>query len=335
MNNFFRFALMSLIFSSISACVTQSNPATINPISTKTNTTQVVISPSSATPDLSTPTNIIETTPMLTSTIFPIFEPSVAKYEIQRLLSAEDETCTFPCWWNIIPGKTRIHDAQNYLNSFHALSIGEPLFDDEWNFIILQLPQSNNLYLDITFAFKEKKDILEWLQVSLEMKYKLTNNEGQSWYEISWNNPALAEIITPYTLQNILLKYGEPSTILLFTHQTALLNQPLPMSVVLFYPQHGFMVEYVIDGKITPNNITGCPSLAFPYFWFWSPSEQITIKDVASSIAGYQVDGETIASFKTIQDAINMNTDQFYSLFKTDKNKCIETTKDIWPLPGQ
>ena len=312
------------------------------PIPTATATVTETLSPIPVMPNASptiqlatwTPSLPNTPTPSITLTQLPTLSVQEAQDRIKELLETNGG-CELPCWWGLIPGTTRIFDARNYLNSFQVLSIGKPLYNDEWNYLTLHLPQSNNLYLHIATTFKGEKDKLEWLQVSLEMQYKVTNDEEQSWYEISWNDPALAEVVNQYSLQNILSAYGEPSDILIFTHQTGLLNRALPVSIVLFYPQHGFMIEYVTDGQIISDNIIGCPSLAFPNFWFWSPSEQITMDDVVSTISGYQIDHESIVNFKTIQDATGMNIDEFYSSFKADKNKCIETAKNRWPLPGQ
>lgn len=317
----------------LGGCVTSPTPSSTNPTETKIVTVNSAMStriPSATSTFTQTPT-LVPPTP----TIIPTLNVETASEEILRLLSSVDDSCLFPCWWGLIPEQTRILDAQNYLTGFGVLPGGGPKFETDEGYISFQVPQSSSSYLDITFEFEGKDGILSWLQVDIQRRIKVTYSGGESGYEISWNDPALAEVIKQYSLQNILSTYGEPSDILVFTRQTGLLNRALPVSIVLFYPQHGFMIEYVTDGQIISDNIIGCPSLAFPNFWFWSPSEQITMDDVVSTIGGYQIGYESIVNFKTIQDATGMNIDEFYSSFKVDKNKCIETAQNIWPLPGQ
>jgi hypothetical protein len=210
-------------------------------------------------------------------------------------------------------------DAENYLNSFRVLSIGTPLWGKNKGHILLDLPQSQISSLDANFQFKGENDTLNWLQVILQM------------------NPRLAQIIKPYSLSQVFSTYGQPAEVLVFTDQVVIGGHPHPLSLVVFYPEHGFMIEYVVDaiGQPPDANLKGCMSLAFPYFWFWSPSEEITLKDVVSWISGYQLNNKWLAlgKFKTIEEATGMSITDLYTLYTTNPNACITTPAEIWPMP--
>jgi hypothetical protein len=303
------------------ACTTSLNPTTADPTSTEMIFTQPVLSTSTETMQPS----------------FPTLTAEEANTEIQRLLSNE-QGCSFPCWWDLTPGQTQVVDVINFLDSLSVFSIGAFRLNPEEGYILLIMPQSQDSYLHLTFVYKGRKEILERLWLRIQSMHKVTYPDGSSSYEVSWGDPLLAEILRSYNLSQVLSKYGMPSEVLIRTHQAALLNQPWPISLIVYYPEQGFMIEYVADGMPAPNNNIGwCPSLAFPIFWFWTPSNEITMLDVVSEIPGEQIDRESLeaGNFKTIVEATGMSIEEFYSLFKNNEDKCVETPTNLWPMPGQ
>jgi hypothetical protein len=325
-----------IVLYGLSGCITSSAANSVNPTDTNTVTVSSAsptLSPSATSTSTQTPT-LIPPTPTAISTL----NSQDASAEILRLLSSPDETCLFQCWWGLTPGQTRMADAQNYLDSFSFYS-GMRGFDNQKGSVLLVIPQEQDSHLDIDFQYGGKDGILEWLRVGIWRNIKVNHSNGESSYEISWGDPKLTELTKPYSLSRVLTTYGAPADVLIFTRQATLLNQPWPISLVLFYPEHGFMIEYVADDRpvIKRPGVTWCQSLAFPYFWFWSPEQEITIKDVISWIDGYQLSYDSVASgrFKTLEHATDMNIDELYSLFTSDEDACITTPAELWPMPGE
>ncbi len=342
-----------IVIYEMSGCATSSDPTSVNPTNTEMSTAKITLpaftpttlpannqlTPKPTQTRIPIPTEIPTRTALPTVTAISTLQAKAASAEILRLLSSPNDTCTFPCWWGLIPGQTRIVDAQNYLNSFRALS-GASSFDAQGGHTYLYLPQSNNSYLAIHLEFKGNY-VFDWLQVSIYRNINVTHPTGEATYEISWNDPKLAEITKPYSLSQVLSTYGQPAEVLVFTYQVAMLNRPHPLSLVVFYPERGFMIEYVTDityeGAAPNLNLKNCPSLAYPYFGFWTPTEEITLKDVASWIPGYQLNKDWLNSgkFKTLEEATGMSIEEFYALYTNDESACITTPAEIWPMPGE
>lgn len=328
----------SIILYGLGGCNSSPTLTSVNPIDTKivtANSSPPTPSPLATSTILQTPT-LLPPTPTAISTL----NAQDANEEILRLLLLADHSCLFPCWWGLTPGQTRIADAQNYLDSFSYYS-GMRSVDDQRGSVLLLIPQEQDSNLDIDFQYGGKDGILKWLRVGIWRNIKVNHPDGESSYEISWGDPKLAEITKPYSLSQVFLRYGQPAEALVFTYEVAMMNQPHPLSLVVFYPKHGFMIEYVADTSYeraeSTLRIKNCPSLAFPYFWFWSPSEEITVSDVASWISGHQLSNDQIAlgKFKTIEEATGMSVEELYSLFTSDENACITTPAEMWPLPGE
>ncbi len=324
-NNAVRLLTIFLILLWTGACATSPNPVMTNLTSTETIFTQTAL-----------PINT-ETTQPSTETPIPLPTIETANAEIQRLLS-DEKGCSFPCWWGLTPGETQVGDVRNLLESFSIFSVGTPGWSSEEGHIRLIVPQTRDSFLHLTFVYKGRNEVLQRLWTRIQMMRRVTDADGRSNYEVSWGDPLLAEITKPYNLSQVLSKYGRPSEVLIRTYRATLLNQPWPISLVVFYPDQGFMIEYVADGEGSPNsNIAWCPSLAFPNFWFWSPSTRITLSDVVSEIPGEQLDQKSLVSgsFKTVEEAAGMSVEEFYSMFTNNEDKCLETPANLWPMPGQ
>ncbi len=234
-----------------------------------------------------------------------------------------------------MPGQTQILEVKTLLEKFSILSIGIPRLSSEEGSIRLIAPQANDSYLSLTFVYKGRQDTLERLWLSIQMMHKVIDPDGSFRYEVAWEDPRLPEITKPYDLSHVLARYGMPSEVLIRTYRATLLNRPWPISLVVYYPDKGFMIEYVANGEGAPNSsIAWCPLQAFPNFWFWSPSNGTTLSNVVSGLAGEQLDRESLGDFKTIKEATGINVQDFYSMYRNNENKCVKTPVNLWPMPG-
>ncbi len=282
-------------------------------------------------------------TPKLISTLtwtpLPTLSAQDAHAKIKELLETNGG-CELPCWWGMLPQHTRTVDVKEFFQKFSVYLVDTSMLNSEKGYIRLLIPQQENSDFSISLAYKGEDETLKWIWLKMEMAHKVSNAEGESWYETTWGDPQLADFSGQFSLSNILSKYGKPSEILIVTHQTALINQPLPMSTILFYPNHGFIVEYVANGTLSLSadkvtNVIGCPSLASPIFLLWSPSQKMGLADVVSLFSSEHLYSEGLPSgkYKSIEDATGMNIEEFYEAFKSNTKKCIETPSHLWPMP--
>lgn len=322
---------VSIIVGVISACFATPTPVQVSPTITEALPTTIA---SQTLQPIEVPTR----TPQLpAATVIPTLGVEDATTEINRLVS-DRNACPFPCWWGLVPGKTRISDAQNFLNGFRALSVGSPVFRTRSGSIDLSIYQSDNSYIYISTYFKGDSEIIDWLTVELQNQNQITDPDGTVRYETSWSDPQLAEITDQYSLPQILEKYGMPSEVLIHTHQATLINQPWLISLVVFYPETGLMIEYVTVGKGAPeSSIAWCPTLAYPIFWFWSPSIEISLPDVVRVMPTERLNTDNLSSgkFKSLDEATDLSVEEFFSLYQSDENACIPTPTRLWPMPGQ
>ena len=326
-----------IVLFTLSSCITFSVSATPN----ATNAKPIILQTKSPDSQSIYTTATTQSTPASTQMIVPTLTEKDARAEIIGLLS-NLKTCRLPCWWGMLPQQTRTIEVQEMLQRFSVYSVEATNLNSKKGYTQLLIPQSGNSYLNISLAYKGKDETLEWIWLQMEIVHKASNSEGESWYETSWDDPQLANFSEQYRLSNILSEYGKPSEILIFTRQTALINQPLPISTVLFYPNYGFMIEYVANGilsRSTENviDVTGCLSLASPIFLLWSPSQEMNLVDVVSLFSSEHLYSEGLLSgkYKTVEEATGMNIEEFYEAFTTDNNRCIATPSNLWPMPGE
>lgn len=324
--------LWQYLFFVLSGC---SSPT---PIITNLESTEAKNTPTlTPTPDLiNPPPPPTQTRALIPPTSISTLSAKDASDKIYKLLS-EGNNCLFPCWWGLEPGQTRTVDAQNFLSSFGSSIIGGSIFKKEEGYIYFLLPQSQSSRLHITFEFGGNNETLDWLQVILQEDTKTIHPNGETSYEISWGDQNLAQITKPYSISKVFSMYGKPTEVAIFTQRAVLLNQPHPISMVLFYPQQGFMIEYVANNRsiAKSSDATWCPDLVIPYFWFWSPSPEITRNDVLSWISGFNLytSKNVEGRFKSLEEATGMTIEDIYKLYIGGVNACIQTPKEIWPMP--
>lgn len=291
---------------------------------------------SSPTPSFTqTPSQTMQVTGVTTNTFEPVSTLSEqnARDEILTNLSTNKE-CSFPCWWGITPGFTPISDILVDLERYKAIWASQPSEYRGRMSYHMRVPFQEDSFISLRMTIYPNIDRLEWLTVSIVMEKKTDANS----YEISWNDPYLSGVTQNLSVAQILSDYGRPPEILLYTHQAVMMGDPWPFSVVLFYPQYGFMVEYTSDVEtVDGGEIVGCLSNAFYVFWFWPPSETLSFEEVVQLSSGYELRYEGyIRGWRDLDVATDMTIDSFYRAFQDSSSEpCIRTPQELWPLPGE
>jgi hypothetical protein len=149
--------------------------------------------------------------------------------------------------------------------------------------------------------------------------------------------PAYGELLKSYTLSGILSSYGPPSQIFI---DAALGSQALPVTpafgdyfkIHLWYPDQGIFMEYDISVEGSGDNYRFCPTNASILGVLTPPGlatasyQEILLKSWDEYINFFP----PTEFIKTSEEAFGMTIQEFYQLFRSPTNQCLETPKSIW-----
>jgi hypothetical protein len=103
-------------------------------------------------------------------------------------------------------------------------------------------------------------------------------------------------------------------------------------SLVLYYPDQGFFIQYIFPKDENSGNYIGCPSKsAYIDVITWSPQEEYEISEIAKDISGSGINELNYDYFKPVSEVTTMSLDDFYQKFKNpDDTACLETPITYW-----
>ncbi|HCB01270.1 MAG TPA: hypothetical protein DEP19_02710 [Anaerolineae bacterium] len=204
--------------------------------------------------------NIKITTPTVTQAVSktqtPIPSLSVEDAEARVLEFLKTNTgCVLPCWWGITPGITTSDEISSILESFLGLVVSEVRYEfSESGGSLLMRPLSNGIRVGIQYLIHE--NAISMIYVKTEM----TENT----YDLVYADSFYQEVMSEYTLEVILTRYGKPNQILVrsFSDLAGHFN---PFQTLLYYPDKGIVVQYFSpNGLITENDefiLPTCPPI--------------------------------------------------------------------------
>jgi hypothetical protein len=154
-------------------------------------------------------------------------------------------------------------------------------------------------------------------------------------YEKVYDDPFYQEIMSEYTLEAMLTKYGKPDQILIrsFSDLAAEFN---PTQTLLYYPRMGIVVQYFSPNGLLKENgafvLPTCPPKSHISLRLFNPDSQMTLDQLLA------ID-DSISKYKDISEATNMNDDSFFQAYheydeKVLSSSCpavLKTPEDIWP----
>lgn len=160
-----------------------------------------------------------------------------------------------------------------------------------------------------------------------------TTPEGALDLRPIYGDTLFAQTFEYYMLPSILSTYGAPEQVSLATWQDDPDHPRIktqPFSLVLFYPDQGFFVEYVTEREVIGNRYAGCPSKSHIYLGTWDPKKVLSLPYVAQK-AGSVINELNTDYFQSVEDATSLTLDEFYNTFKNPENTtCLETSRDLW-----
>lgn len=249
-----------------------------------------------------------------TVVLAPTAEPTLSSAEavafVLNLLQVNDD-CLFPCWWGASPNETTWQEFEPFLEQFateiinlESVSPNNPLETYEVHINVpMQISPTDQLILFYT----TRNGVIENIEIEL----------GNS---------------SPYSLPELLTKYGPPSDVWLSSYSYSRDNN-LPFRTILFYLDQGFMVTYFDDAEEKSGDIVGCPQQSDNQFiraWLWYPQSEIVIEDVFNKSPLI----DQTQAYLPLEEATNIEHEDFYEIFKDANNtSCIETRADLWPRP--
>jgi len=293
--------------------------------------TPTVLVSETITPQTNTSTPTLEIRP--SPTALPTLSPDNARQEVIRLLQ-EDSVCKFPCFWGLLPGETSFSDAMNRLNTFSAIGISDSNPMDEMGYARIEVPiDSNENILGIEFEIRGKNDILQWMVVNIGLVTK------QRPLSQVFDKMLFEQLASRLGLPQVLLTYGQPSDVKIFTYSAVPLGTTHEFKLLLLYPEQGFIVEYIAPAGVyiqegKPNQMIGCFADGYVHFWSWQPSNEITVDDIISQTNGIYLYSYMYEKYRSIGDVTELSLEEFYTKFaQADDRQCLMTPEEFWSVP--
>ncbi len=274
----------------------------------------------------SPPTPVLTNTPTPTSTPL-IPTPTTSLTPMPTLTAQERESyvrellqtnagCELPCWWGIVPGKTKWEDARKMLEHLgvRISSKAEPdgsIFHGTGGFDFEDEKVYNNI------GFLERDGVVDSIYI---------------WSDSGMNEGAFQSLWKHYDPQLVIPAFGVPSRVWLTTSTIKEGNKGITGYILkIFYDHLGFVVRY--DGGVIHSPIYHiCPRFDDPSEGISQISMLLQSPDNQSPLdridQGNLIDKYT----RTIEDATGLSLEEFYQLFtQEDKPACFDTPRDIWP----
>lgn len=262
------------------------------------------------------------------------FAPTLSQTEAYNLLANQfrnSGACQLPCFWGITPGLTSPRDLRSkFLPIAGIADLG--LIDSTDGEIYFIYPR-NDILIDIGLSYRpnDAGKVIQVVMLSTQVRHKLENLGAV------FGSPEYDEFMGPYSLQNILSKYGPPNQVMVRVDILAIAYTPSPhndlspetLEITLFYPERGIFVRYTMLAERVGEKIRGCPAKSFVELWLLSPDLKSTYNAILSS-KDKTWEGNWPYS-KPIEEASRMTVENFSQSFKDKSSICLETPLRIWP----
>jgi hypothetical protein len=282
------------------------------------------------------PPNVSPTsTQMYTPTPLPTLSADEG-YARLRTLLGNNTDCKLPCWMGIIPGQSTWQDINEQLTMFS--SIAKKLYIETgantWSTGDLTILYPNdNMAVEVSPYYLTATDQKTIAVISIETRsYAIENGEfaGDVYGYATYN-----KLFKAYTVSGVLSSFGVPDQI----YVGASLRGDLLITpgfgdyfeIYLWYPNQGIFMTYKMQVEGSGNNYRFCPPNAFILGDLTTSGLGAGYQEVLLKLGDrYQGFFPPSKYLKTTEDAIGMTSDEFYELFRSPTDRCLETPKAIW-----
>lgn len=270
----------------------------------------------------------IETPLFLIETMVPKYMPTQSITPIVDL-TLGDNQCLLPCWHGITPGVSTIID----LDVVVRMLLGVPLSQKTSSFLGQEYIATNAyreisidgtiMYISVGSFSQLNRNNLDVLQVwSNVIGYQESDEiKGYSTYWREFEN---------YSLQNVLLIYGVPEEILIFSemYHEDFLQDRESLHIHILYPSRGIYVSYDMPSTRDNDRGVSCPINANFNLWLTSSDSNEFYKLWWQNSQGYTNFFETFDT--PIEEALGMDIESFYEVFSKENTSCFITPIKIW-----
>lgn len=314
--------ILSLLW--LVACQTEDSSTTVKtlePIITIVNTTNIPIVTVNieevATETMAPTLTAINSSSLITSTPTPkaTFSPEEAEEAKIKAIELYETNgdCQLPCWWGIVPGKTKWQTAQSLLstltNQIYIYGKGAESGSDSIYYANLFI-DSFGVYSLLEQSYTIKNEVIERIEVGIE-----------------------STTVLNYKLSSILSTYGEPSEIWLSSYGHDDFGE-IPFTVVLFYSEDVMLLKYYTNASLVEVDglsiVKGCiQDKTVSSMSLWSPEVEFTFAEGVNKTTGVNPSAGYL--YRPLEEVTEMTIETFYQTFlDPDTDVCIETPAEIW-----
>lgn len=326
--------LIIALISLLSGCRQSNQPLTppISPVVTNEATQGVISFISTST---ISPTSTFTPVPTGTFTLVPTLSSDEAHARLHALLNSA-ASCNLPCWLGVTPGQTTWQEANEQLTAFGSIADGLYIKSgaDKWSTESLTIPYlGDQMVVEVSISYPTSSTERKVTVISADSRaYKIENGQ---YIDDVYGYAVYNELLKQYFISEILSRYGPPDNIFI----TANLRGDTLITpgfgdyfeLHIWYPNQGIFMMYKMAVERFGNNYTFCPSNAFVFGDFIPPDHgsdyQALLPDFMNK---YQYFFPPAPYVKTPQEALGMTNQEFYELFRTPTDRCLETPISTW-----
>jgi hypothetical protein len=281
-------------------------------------------------PSTNTPTFQRTKTATNTETIIPPSstpESTLLPKESKELFLSLMQTnggCGLPCVWGITPGISEFDNVREFVARFgngttdHYEIEGESF--ENTNYIFFYFCDEEN-FLRRSYKFEQLGKPVEYLLLSAIER-------------VGRPDHLLEQEISYYKMANILTMYGKPAEVFIgpWWDDPHLVNEWLSFGVVLYYPERGFLIQYLFNQDKDEEFFIGCPDPVMQFFLTtWDYHQDKSLEEVSSVQSEFYVFREDSAYYQPIEMAMDMTIDEFYEKYKDPETQtCLRAPRKNW-----
>ncbi|MBI9051629.1 MAG: hypothetical protein JEZ00_19555 [Anaerolineaceae bacterium] len=242
-----------------------------------------------------------------------------------------DETCKLPCLWNFDPGNSTPKEINTFIGKFGTYS-------ELGNYLINSGRNENHRGLLLFVWEKESEIHLNYNYIGEELvEYLILEGEFYNSSSVSSeeNQSLNKNYISQYFIPDVLSLYGVPGDVYIAPHPPDPMEDWCPFDIVVFYPENGFLISYVLPNEIVEDQYQGCiDQVEQIAIVTWDPGTGKDLNDVILSLEPLYGDILTSnrfeGSFKSITEISSLEA--FTNTYKNNNNQnCIQVPINLWP----
>lgn len=279
--------------------------------------------------------------PFATPTKFPENSIDDPKGFITTLLRTNGN-CDAPCILGISPGSAQYISTNTFFKYFKSLNapVDLSLYDygvntfstDHSELLNIKIKENNQIFQIYFSDLITESGFINMLHLAAKsININLDNNS----VKYTFDNPYYNEFFSYYSVQNIMKIFGQPSQILVAPLDDPFKQIPYyTFSIILIYPEQGFLIQYISLHVNEGDNYYGCPSKSVFDIMAWQPKNDESIMMVIKNFDGGEgINPLNFSWFKDIQNVTGLRVKEFYEKYRNESNECIESPKKIWFPP--